>query len=70
MNTLQFRARLIDPGNANAERPTEIFGTSRKEIDDWAGKVLDAAISKDATVLVFQTSEVQVDMVTKRGKPR
>jgi len=68
MNTLQFRARLIDPGNANAERPLEIFGSDRKEIDDWAGKVLANAVSENAAVMIYQTVETQVALIPKPRK--
>lgn len=69
MNTLNFRAILVDPGNTTAERPNQIFGTSRPEINEWADKVLATAIAKNAAVLVYQTVESQVDIITKRGKP-
>jgi hypothetical protein len=65
MITLQYRARLIDPGNANSERPLEIFGSDRKEIDEWAEKVLAKAVSERAAVMIWQTIETQVGLIPK-----
>ena len=66
--TLNYRALLVDPGNASQERPLQIFGTSRQEIDDWARKVLDKAVSDNAMVLIYQTSERQIGMTAKPKK--
>ena len=65
MNTLQFRALLVDPGNTTQERPVQIFATNRAEIDSWAALVLDKAVSKTAAVLVYQTVEQQCGMIIK-----
>jgi len=65
----KYRALLVDPGNATAERPTQIFGNDRQEIDRWAEAVLKNAISDAAMVLVYQTVEQQVAMISKKGKP-
>jgi hypothetical protein len=61
----RYRAILIDTGNTTQERPLQIFGNDRAIIDDWANKVLAAAISPDAVVWVYQTIEQQVALVTK-----
>ena len=61
----RFRAILIDPGNINQERPVQIFGNDRTEIDRWAAKVLSQAVSPDATVIIYQTVEQQVAMIRK-----
>jgi hypothetical protein len=70
---MRFRAILHDPGNANAERPVQILSNSRKStgdiigIDEWAAKVLQGAISDDAYVDVYQTSEERVAIINKFG---
>jgi hypothetical protein len=61
----RFRAILIDKGNTVQERPLQIFGNDRAEIDKWADTVLRAAISPDAVVWVYQTLETKVALITK-----
>jgi len=63
--TLQFRALLIDPGDTTQERPVQIFGSSRGEIDRWAEQVLAKAKSPTANVTIYQTSEVKIATVWK-----
>lgn len=71
MNSLQFRAILIDPGNASQERPLQIYATSRKEVDKWADGVLASAVAQNAAVQVYQTVETQVAMLLKpRQEPK
>lgn len=65
----RFRAILIDKGNATQERPLQIFGNDRAEIDKWADTVLRTAISPDAVVWVYQTIETQVALITKPKEP-
>jgi hypothetical protein len=68
---MRFRAILHDPGNANAERPVQILSNSRRStpdimgIDEWAAKVLQGAVSDDAYVDVYQTSETRVEIIMK-----
>jgi hypothetical protein len=62
----KYRAILIDPANLKQERPLQIFGNDRTEIDNWGAKVLRQAISPDAVVLIYQQTEVQVAMICKR----
>ena len=66
----RFRALLDDPGNTTQERPQQIFGNDRAEIDRWADVVLRRAISPDAVVKVFETVESQVARVTKPEKEK
>jgi len=61
----RFRAILIDKGNTVQERPLQVFGNDRAEIDKWADTVLRAAISPDAVVWVYQTVETQVALIVK-----
>lgn len=69
MNSLQFRARLIDPGDKLAERPKEIYATTRAEIDRWAAEVLKKAVSETAAVNVYQSVEQHVALITKPKPP-
>lgn len=64
----RFRALLIDSGNTTQERPVQIFGNDRAEIDRWAAAVLQAAISPEAVVCVYQTIETQVALIVKPKK--
>ena len=61
----RFRAILIDAGNTTQERPLQIFGNDRAEIDRWADTVLRQAVSPDAVVWVYQTVEMQVGLINK-----
>lgn len=65
MNSLQFRALLVDPGATTQERPLQVYGTSRQEIDEWARRVLAKAVSEDAAVMVYQMVETQVALIPK-----
>jgi hypothetical protein len=68
---MRFRAILHDPGNANAERPVQILSNSRGStgdiigIDEWAAKVLQGAVSEDASVRVYETIEKTVEVIRK-----
>ena len=62
---MKYRARLFDPGNANAERPLEIFGNSLVEIERWAGEVLRNAVAPNAAVNVYQSIEQQIKILLK-----
>ena len=61
----KYRAILIDPGALHQERPVQIFGNDRTEIENWAAKVLLQAISREAVVLIYQQTEVQIAMILK-----
>jgi hypothetical protein len=61
----RYRAILIDPGNTAQERPIQVFANDRKNIDEWAAKVLQSAISPGAVVWVYQTIETQVGLIPK-----
>lgn len=65
----KYRAILIDPGNTHQERPVQIFGNDRLEIDRWAAQVLRHAVSPEAAVLIYQTIEQQIAMVFKSKEP-
>jgi hypothetical protein len=62
----RYRAILIDSGNTTQERPVQIFGNDRAKIDEWAQAVLNAAVSPDAVVWVYQTIEQQIALIPKR----
>ena len=70
MSALRFRAILIDPGNRSQERPVQIFGNDRTEIDKWAGEVLSKAIASTAHVNVYETVETLVHIVQKPAEPK
>lgn len=61
----RYRAILIDSGNTTQERPLQIFGNDRAEIDRWAETVLKKAISPDALVEVYRTIETKDAMIFK-----
>lgn len=61
----KYRAILIDPGALNQERPVQVFGNDRTEIDRWAATVLRQAVSPDAVVLIYQQTEIQIGMILK-----
>jgi hypothetical protein len=61
----RYRALLIDPGNTTQERPVQIFGNDRTEIDRWAANVLRQAVSLDAVVNVYQTVEQHIAIIRK-----
>ncbi len=64
--SLRYRARLIDPGNANQERPVVTYGNDWRKIEEWAGTVLGKALSPSAVVEVFETFEQRVKVFAKR----
>jgi hypothetical protein len=61
----RFRALLSDPGNTHQERPVQILGNDRQEIDRWAEVVLKAATSPDAKVVIFETVEREIASIQK-----
>lgn len=71
---MRFRAILIDPGNASAERPVQILTNSRQDVTEWAlgndqsPGVLAKAVSLDAIVEVYETLERLTDII-HRPKP-
>jgi hypothetical protein len=66
---MKYRAILYDPGDLKKEREQQILSNSRADIDDWAAKKLQAAISESAAVTVWQSVETKVAYITKKGKP-
>lgn len=58
-----LRAVLTDP-DSTADRPIQIVGTDRAEIDRWANDVLKAA-GPAAVIKVYLTIEVIVDLLSK-----
>lgn len=67
----RFRALLVDPGNANAERPVQTFANNPAVIDDWAQAHLRKAVSPTAHVDVFIEKEEfarRIDRVEARVK--
>ncbi len=79
---MKYRAILIDPGNANQERPVQIHSNSLDDITIWAygseeggflekpRGVLPGAVSDTAIVQVFAIEEKQIAIFTKKGKPK
>ena len=65
---LRYRALLVDLGDTTAERPVQIFGNDRAEIDRWAEQVLSKAVADNAAVMVYQTIETQVGLIPKPKK--
>ena len=65
MKSLQYRARLIDPGNTTAERPVEIFGSNRRDMDEWSAKVLASAVADNAVVNLYQMVEQHIAIIHK-----
>jgi len=78
---VKYRAVLIDPGNANQERPVQILTNSMDDVKRWAygleagndGEsargVLPGAVSDQAAVNVYAVQERLLDILTKKGKP-
>jgi len=77
---MKYRAILIDPGNANQERPIQTFSNSMEVIREWAygsenggleraRGVLPSAVAENAVVQVYAIEEHQIALFTKRGKP-
>jgi hypothetical protein len=62
---MKYRARLIDPGNTVVERPVEVFSHSRFQLEAWARTVLKKALSDQAAVLLYQSTEVQIAIIPK-----
>lgn len=62
---MRYRATLTDPGNKNQDHPQTILSCSRTEIDQWTGKILAKAISPDAFVDIFETTERKIEFVVK-----
>jgi hypothetical protein len=77
---MKYRAILIDPGNANQERPIQTFSNSMEVIEEWAyggteggmerpRGVLPGAVAENAVVQVWAIEEHQIALLTKKGKP-
>jgi hypothetical protein len=64
---MTYRAILIDPSNLKLERPVQIYGRDRKQIDTWAHSVLGHAVSPDAHVEIYETVETRVDTIKREG---
>lgn len=62
---MKYRATLNDPGNLQQKRPVQILSNSREDVDKWAKLQLDAAISPDAAVTIYQTVEQQIGLTVK-----
>ena len=65
---MKYRAILNDPGNLAAERPVQILSNSRDDVDDWITRKLEAAISDDSWVDVYQNIETRIAVVRKPKK--
>lgn len=63
---MKYRAQLIDSGNKAQERPVEVLGNHRAELERWAGAVLAKAISPDAVVNVYAMEERHIAIITKK----
>lgn len=79
---MKYRAQLVDPGNATAERVQQIHTNSFADVSEWAlgnpagrksaedaGGVLAAAKSPDAYVIVYELREAPIATLTK-PKPK
>lgn len=66
--SLPFRALLIDPDSAG-DRPKQIFGSSRDEINRWASLILTKTASPRATVEIYQTTESRIATVAQPRDP-
>ena len=66
---MKYRAILSDPGNLKQERPVQILSNSKSDVDDWAARKLEAAISPLACVKVFEIQETQIELKTKAERP-
>jgi hypothetical protein len=71
---MRFRAVLDDPGDLNQERPIGILTNSRRDITEWAlgnnesSGILAKAVSQDASVNVYQISEILIETIRKPKK--
>ena len=63
-SAMRYRAILIDPSDTTQERPKQILGNDRQEIDRWAAEVLRSAGSS-AMVNVYQMVEQQIAIIPK-----
>jgi hypothetical protein len=66
---VKYRAVLNDPGNLDTERPKQILSNSRPDIDDWIKLQLAKAISLDASVTLYETTELRAGLFFK-PKPK
>ena len=64
---MRYRAILNDPGDTTAERPREILGMFRPEMERWAKEVLKQAVSPDASVSIYQSVETEVALILKHN---
>lgn len=61
---MRYRAVLRDKGNTTPERPTQIMGNNRDEIDRWALQVLKTA-QEGAVVDVYETFESRIAVLPR-----
>lgn len=66
---MKYRALLFDPGNTQTERPIEVLGNHRAEMERWADAALAQAVSEDAAVKLYITEERELAIITRKGKP-
>jgi hypothetical protein len=75
----RYRAKLIDPGNTNQERPVQTFANDLAVIKEWAygsqeggmqraRGVLETAVSERAAVIVYVLEEKQLAIWPKTAK--
>lgn len=62
---MRYRAILIDPRNASAERPLQIFGNDLPTVKVWAQKVVAGAVGLDARVDILEIGEVKIEEFRK-----
>lgn len=62
---MRYRALLVDPGNTSQERPVEVLGNHRGELERWARAVLSIAVSPDAVVKLYEYVEQQIALIPK-----
>ena len=62
---MRFRAVLHDPGDKCADRPKQWMSNNRAEIDTAVSKWLEAAISSEASVSIYETAETRIASVMK-----
>ena len=62
---MKYRAVLIDPGDKQQERPVEVLGNHRPELERWAHAVLARAVSDSAVVNIYMMVEQHVAIIPK-----
>ncbi len=61
---MNYRAVLHDPDTIT-ERPIQILGSVLAEVKRWAREILVKAKSMDSKVLIYETTEQCIEVVTK-----